>query len=32
LAQDNGASLREIANAAKVSPQTVANLRRTRAT
>jgi len=32
LAQDNGASLREIANAAKVSPQTVANLRRTRST
>jgi hypothetical protein len=32
LALDNGASLREVASEAKVSPQTVANLRRTRAT
>jgi hypothetical protein len=32
LALDNGASLREVANAAKVSPQTVANLRDTKKT
>ena len=32
LALGNGASLREVANAAKVSPQTVANLRRTKKT